>query len=71
LSIEFEALFNVSIKWKDHLPINNVTINHIFRQGNSGADWLAKFGLLVHSTNVWDAVPHRDLCFILVEDNLG
>ena len=50
---------------------NNDSINHIFRQGNSAVDWLAKFVLSVYSTNVWNAISHRDLCFILVEDNLG
>lgn len=50
---------------------NNVVVYHIFRQGNSAADWLAKFGLTIHSTNVWNLVSHGDLGRILFEDNLG
>ena len=29
---------------------NNVHITHIFRQWNCAADWLAKYGLSLHST---------------------
>jgi len=50
---------------------NNIIINYIFRQGNSAADWLTKFELSVYSTSVLDAVPHMNLCRILVKDNLG
>ena len=50
---------------------NKIIINHIFRQGNSAADWLAKYGLSIHSTNMLNFVPHRDLGRILFEDNLG
>jgi len=50
---------------------NKVIINHIFRQGHSTTDWLAKFGLSIHSTNVWNVVLPRDLRRVLFEDNLG
>jgi len=49
---------------------NNVIIDYICRQGNSAAHWLAKCCLSLHSTSVWDVVPHRDLGRILCEDNL-
>ena len=49
---------------------NKVIINYIFIQGNSVANWMAKFGLSIHSTNVWNVVPPRDLCRVLFEDNL-
>ena len=48
-----------------------VIINHIFRQSNSAIDWLAKYGLSIHSINMWNLVPHRDLGHILIEYNLG
>jgi len=32
---------------------NHVRVNHIFREGNRAADWLAKFGLNLCSTIVW------------------
>ena len=49
----------------------NFVIHHIFRHGNSTSDWLAKYGLSIHSTNMLNFVPHRDLGRILFEDNLG
>ena len=50
---------------------NSVIITHIFREGNSAADWVAKRGLSIKSSLVWDEVPHRDLLLILSADNLG
>uniref|UniRef100_A0A7C9DB70 RNase H type-1 domain-containing protein n=1 Tax=Opuntia streptacantha TaxID=393608 RepID=A0A7C9DB70_OPUST len=50
---------------------NNVIITHIFREGNHAADWVAKQGLSLRSTVVWNEVPHRDLMLILEADNLG
>jgi len=32
--------------------LNDVVIHHIFRQDNSAADWLAKYGPSIYSTNV-------------------
>ena len=50
---------------------NTVIVTHIFRQGNRAADWLAKYGVSLLSTMVWNVVPHRDLSLILYADNLG
>ena len=50
---------------------HNVIITHIFREGNSAADWVAKRGLSIQSSLVWDAIPHRDLLLIFAADNLG
>lgn len=50
---------------------NTVIVTHIFRQGNRAANWLAKYGVSLLSTMVWNVVPHRDLSLILYEDNLG
>ena len=51
---------------------NHVIVNHIFRESNRAVDWLAKFGLTIRSTEVWnDQVSHRDFHCVLVDDNLG
>ena len=50
---------------------NHVTVNHIFREGNRAADWLAKLGLSLSSTSLWSQPCHIDLQRILSEDNLG
>jgi len=50
---------------------HNVIITHIFRKGNFAANWVAKCGLSVQSTLVWDEIPNRDLLFILSANNLG
>ena len=50
---------------------NHVIVNHIFREGNRAADWLAKVGLSLPSARVWNQPSHIDLQRILREDNLG
>ena len=50
---------------------NHVIVHHIFREGNRAADWLAKLGLSLSSTKVWNQASHKDLQCILSEDNLG
>jgi len=50
---------------------NHVTVNHIFREGNRAADWLAKLGLSLSSTSLWSQPCHIDLQRILSEDNLS
>ena len=49
----------------------NVFINHIFREGNSAADWVAKFRLTIQSSLVWDRISHRELLHIITADSLG
>ena len=50
---------------------NHVIINHIFREGNRAADWLAKLGLSLSFPLVWSQIQHCELSCILMEDNLG
>ena len=50
---------------------NHVIVQHIFREGNRVADWLAKLGLSLSSTLVWNQVSNRDLLCLLQEDILG
>ena len=50
---------------------NHVSINHIFREGNHAADWLAKYVVNLYSTVVWHQVFHRDVYCTLREDHLG
>ena len=73
---EFQIPWEIQVLFQDITTylskFNNVIINHIFRQGNTSADWVAKFGLSLHSsTSAWDLVPRRDLSCILFDDNLG
>ena len=49
---------------------NHVKVQHIFREGNRVADWLAKLGLSLSSTLVWNQVSNRDLLCLLQEDIL-
>ena len=46
-------------------------VTHIFREANRAADWLAKLGLSLSSTIVWNQVSNRDFLCILHQDNLG
>ena len=50
---------------------NQVTISHIYQQGKSATDWLAKRSVSLYSALVWDDIPHRKLRCILFEDNQG
>lgn len=50
---------------------NNVFITCIFRQWNCAADWIAKHGVSLNFTTIWNEVPHRDLLCIFYENNLG
>ena len=49
----------------------HVGISHIFREANRAADWLAKLGLSLSSTCVWNQVSDRDLLCILHQDHLS
>ena len=71
----------IQIPWKIQVLVQDITIfldrfnqviiNHIFRQGNSVADWLAKFRVSIPSITVWNLVPPLDPRRFLIEDNLG
>jgi len=50
---------------------NHVLINHIFREANRVADWLAKFSLSLSSIVLWSQVSHNHLLCILIEDIVG
>jgi len=51
--------------------LTDVIITHIFREGNSAADWAAKHELSIQSSLVWDRIPHRELLHIILTDSLG
>ena len=51
----------------------SISFQHIFREGNMAADWMAKFGcsLRYHSLSFFTSPPCRDFLLLLVDDNLG
>ena len=48
-----------------------VYIQHIFREENRAADWLAKFGLSISSSILWLSIPCLSFLSILIENNKG
>ena len=48
-----------------------VEVAHIFREANRAADWLAKLGLSLSSTCVWNQITNRQLLCIIHQDSLG
>ena len=50
---------------------SHVGVSHTFREANRADDWLAKLGLSLSSTCVWNHISNRDLLCILHQDNLG
>ena len=54
-------------------PYVDCLFQHIYREGNLAADWMAKFGCLVRSVSIlYFSFPfHRDFLSILRSDNLG
>ena len=49
----------------------HVEVSHIFREANRAADWLAKLGLSLSSTCVWNQFTNRDFLCIIRQDSLG
>jgi len=49
----------------------HVEVSHIFREANRAADWLAKLGLSLSSTCVWNQITNRELLCIIHQDSLG
>uniref|UniRef100_A0A7C9DFJ2 RNase H type-1 domain-containing protein n=1 Tax=Opuntia streptacantha TaxID=393608 RepID=A0A7C9DFJ2_OPUST len=54
-------------------PYVDCLFQHIYREGNLAADWMAKFGCLVRSVSIlyFSFSFHRDFLSILMSDNLG
>jgi len=50
----------------------NITLNHIYRESNMAADWVAKFGCQLRSISltIFVVPPSRDFLFLLADDNL-
>jgi len=51
----------------------DISFNHIYREGNMAADWVAKYGCHLRSISLtlFLAPPSRDFLYILADDNLG
>ena len=50
-----------------------ITFNHIYRESNMAADWVAKFGCQLRSLplSIFVVPPSRGFLFLLADDNLG
>ena len=54
-------------------PYVHCLFQHIYREGNLAADWVAKYGCIVRSASIFSlSFPfHREFLSILMSDNLG
>ena len=51
----------------------HISFQHIYREGNRAADWIAKYGCILQSVplTIFSTCPSREFLFLLTDDNLG
>jgi len=51
----------------------HISFQHIYREGNRAADWIAKYGCTHRSVplTIFSTFPSREFLFLLIDDNLG
>ena len=51
----------------------HISFQHIYRESNRAADWMAKFGCTLQSVplTIFSTCPSREFLFLLTDDNLG
>jgi len=59
--------------WNLIINCESISFQHMYREGNLAADWMAKFGCSIrdHSLSIFTSPPCRDFFLLLVDDNLG